>query len=86
MRLVSSRGIALFLFFYFILPLLHTQGDGYVEVPTPDILSFSSSKNDAAVTFINGTSANGVVFQHDRAFDFVASADSLVVTQHTHTI
>ena len=50
-----------------------------MEVPPPDILSFSSPHNDAAITFINKTAVNGVVFQHDRAFDVVASADMLVV-------
>ena len=51
-----------------------------MDVPPPtEILSFSSLKNDAAITFVNSTTVNGVVFQHDRAFDVVASADFLVV-------
>ena len=61
---------------------LQTQGDGYLEVPPPETLSFSSPKNDAAITFINSTAVNGVVFQHNRAFDIVASADVLVVRQN----
>ena len=55
------------------------QGNGYLEVFPTKILSFSSPQNDAAITFINNTAVNGVVFQHSRAFDLVASADFLVV-------
>ena len=59
--------------------MLHNKGNGYVEVPPPEVLSFSSPQNDAAITFINSTSIDGVVFQHGRAFDVAASADLLVV-------
>ena len=61
---------------------IHTQGNGYdsnLEVSPPETLSLFSPKNDAAITFINSTTVNGVVFQHGRAFDIVASADFLVV-------
>ena len=55
------------------------QGHGYVEVPPPDVLSFSSPKNDAALTFINRTTLNGVLFGHGRVFDVVASENLLQV-------
>ena len=45
----------------------------------PDVLTFSSSESDAAITFVNSTTANGVVSQHGRTFDIVASANLLVV-------
>lgn len=60
----------------------HPKGNGYEEVQPPDILSFSSPKNDAAITFINSTAVNGVLFQHGHTFDVVASAELLVVTQN----
>ena len=59
--------------------LAHIQGNGDLEVSPPETLSFSSPNNDAAITFINSTSLNGVIFQHGRAFNIVASADFLVV-------
>ena len=52
-----------------------------MDLPIPEVVSFSSPDNDAAITFINKTTVDGVVFQHGRAFDIVASADSLVVSQ-----
>ena len=55
------------------------QGNDDMETPLPDILTFSSLNNDAAITFVNSTTVNGVVFQHNKAFDIVASADLLVV-------
>ena len=54
-----------------------------MEIEPPDILSFSSPKNDAAITFINSSAVNGVVFQHGQAFDLVASAKIIEVRQHT---
>ena len=63
--------------------VLHHKGEGYEEVLPPDILSFSSPNNDAAITFINSTAVNGVVFLHGRTFDVVASAELLVVTRNT---
>ena len=62
--------------------LLHKQGNGYFEVSPPEILSFFGTKNDAAITFINSTAVNGVVFQHGLAFDIVASANLLEVKQN----
>ena len=62
------------------------HGDGYVEVPTPSILSFSSPQNNAAITFINDTAVNGVVFQHGHAFDVVVSADLLVLHPVQHDV
>ena len=61
------------------------QGKDLIETPQPDILSFYSPDNDAAITFINSTTVNGLVFQHGRAFDIVASADLLVVSLHAFT-
>ena len=58
------------------------KGNGYTEIEPPDILTFSSPKNDAAITFINSSAVNGVVFQHGHAFDVVASSKLLVVIQH----
>ena len=55
------------------------MGNGDVDMPPPDILSFSSAENDAALTFINGTAVNGVLFQHGRGFDVVASDGLLQV-------
>ena len=59
--------------------LFNQKGKDYVEAPLPDILSFASPRNDAAITFINDTAVNGVVFQHNKAFDIVASANLLLV-------
>ena len=50
-----------------------------MEAPLPDVLTFVSPELDAAITFINSTTMNGVVSQHGKAFDIVASADLLVV-------
>ena len=51
-----------------------------MDVPPPTkILSFSSPGNDAAITFINSTTVNGLLLQHGQAFDVVASEDSLQV-------
>ena len=55
------------------------KGNGDVDMPPPDILSFSSAENDAALTFINSTAVNGVIFQHGQAFDVVASDGLLKV-------
>ena len=44
-----------------------------------DILSFSSPKNDAALTFVNSTTVNGVLLNHGRAWDVVASDGLLKV-------
>ena len=55
------------------------KGNGDVDMPPPDILSFSGTENDAALTFINGTAVNGVLFQHGRGFDVVASDGLLQV-------
>ena len=60
----------------------HKKGNGYVHLPVPEVLSFASPDNDAAITFVNSTTVDGVVFQHGRAFDIVASADALVVSLH----
>ena len=57
----------------------HAQANGYVEVSPPEILSFSSAKHDAAITFVNSTTVNGVVFHGNDTFDIVASADYLSV-------
>ena len=57
----------------------HAQGNDDLEVSPPETLSYFSAQNDAAITFINRTTLNGVVFQHSRAFNIVASADFLVV-------
>ena len=62
--------------------LLNKKGDGYVEVPPPEVLSYSSTNDDAAITFINSTAVSGVVFQHHKAFDIVASAKALTVEWH----
>ena len=79
----SNKCIALYQLIFHTQTWFHPKGNGYVEVPIPDILSFSSPDNDAAITFINSTTMNGVVFQHNRAFDVIASANLLVVWQHT---
>ena len=50
-----------------------------MESSPPEILSYSSRKNDAAITFINSTAMNGVLLQREWAFDFVVSADLLLV-------
>jgi hypothetical protein len=63
-----------------------SNGNGYVEVPPPDILTFSSPQNDAAITFINSTALDGVLFQHDRAFDIVASEDLLTLSPVWHDL
>ena len=63
--------------------LFNQKGKDYVEAPLPNILSFASPHNDATITFINDTAVNGVVFQHNKAFDIVASANLLLVWQHT---
>ena len=66
-----------------LMPLsLRPKGGGYVEVPPPDVSSFSTPTNDAAITFIGNNTVNGVVFQHDQAFDIVASAKLLEVIQY----
>ena len=57
----------------------HQKGNGDVDMPPPDILSFSSTENDAALTFINSTAVDGVLFQHGRGFDVVASDGLLQV-------
>ena len=57
----------------------YQKGNGYVEVPPTDILSFSSPEKDAALTFINSTTVNGVLVQNGHAFDVVASDDLLRV-------
>ena len=62
------------------------RGNHYAQVSIPDILSFFSPENDAAITFINGTAVNGVVFQHGHAFDVVASAESLVLNPVQHDV
>ena len=55
------------------------QGNGYNEVPPPEVLSFSSTEKDASLTFMNSTSVQGVLIHHGRAFEVVASADSMQV-------
>ena len=50
-----------------------------MEAPLPDVLTFSSPDSDATITFINSTTVNGLIFQHGKAFDIVASADLLSV-------
>ena len=47
--------------------------------PSQTIFTFSSPESDATITFINSTTVNGVVSQHGKAFDIVASADALEV-------
>ena len=44
-----------------------------------DILSFSSPKNDAALTFVNSTTVNGVLLKNGCAWDVVASDGLLKV-------
>ena len=44
-----------------------------------DILSFSSPKNDAALTFVNSTTVNGVLLKNGQAWDVVASDGFLKV-------
>ena len=44
-----------------------------------DILSFSSPENDAALTFVNSTTVNGVLLKNGRAWDVVASDGLLKV-------
>ena len=55
-----------------------------MDVFPPEILSFSSLNNDAAITFINSTAVDGVLFQHSQAFDIAASADLLTVNTTPH--
>ena len=55
------------------------KGNGDVDMPPPDILSFSSTENNAALTFINATAVDGVLFQHGRGFDVEASDGLLQV-------
>ena len=50
-----------------------------MEVPLPDVFSFSTPTNDAAITFIGNNTVNGVLFQQDKAFDIVASTNLLEV-------
>ena len=66
--------------------LFNRKGKDYVEAPLPNILSFASPHHDATITFINDTAVNGVVFQHNKAFDLVASENLLLVWQHTARI
>ena len=65
------------------LTLVHVQGKDNSQAPLPDILTFASPDSDAAITFINSTTANGVVFQHGMSFDMTATADLLVVFAQT---
>ena len=44
-----------------------------------DIVCFSSSKNDAALTFVNSTTVNGVLLKNGQAWDVVASDGLLKV-------
>ena len=44
-----------------------------------DILYFSSPKNDAALTFVNSTTVNGVLLKNGQAWDVVASDGFLKV-------
>ena len=44
-----------------------------------DILSFSSPEHDAALTFVNSTTVNGVLLKNGRAWDVVASDGLLKV-------
>ena len=44
-----------------------------------DIVYFSSSKNDAALTFVNSTTVNGVLLKNGQAWDVVASDGLLKV-------
>ena len=64
---------------FFLIYTFYPKGKEDLAAPLPDILTFSSAESDAAITFINSTSVNGVVSQHGKAFDIVASADLLVV-------
>ena len=57
----------------------HTQEKDDSQAPLPDILTFASPDSDAAISFINSTTATGVVFQHGMSFDVTATADLLVV-------
>ena len=44
-----------------------------------DILYFSSPKNDAALTFVNSTTVNGVLLKNGQAWDVVPSDGFLKV-------
>ena len=50
-----------------------------------DILSFSSPKNDAALTFVNSTTVNGVLLKNGQAWDVVASDGLLKVIAKLYT-
>ena len=65
------------------LALVRLQKKDVFKEPIADILTFASPDSDAAITFINSTTANGVVFQHGMSFDMTATADLLVVFAQT---
>ena len=50
-----------------------------MEVPPADILTYSTAKNDAALTFVNSTTVNGVLIHDGQAWDVVASDGLLQV-------
>ena len=50
-----------------------------MEVPPADILTYTSPKNDAALTFVNSTTVNGVLLKNGQAWDVVASDGFLKV-------
>ena len=51
-----------------------------------DIISFSSPLNDAALTFVNSTTVNGVLLKNGQAWDVVASDGLLKVIGNANYI